>query len=107
MTLFYGVYSRDSDKCLEALQQMGVYLPSGDKTAVRRTADFFLKAFADRLDQQKEERQTKGEEYSATFKPQRTKDEAKERRKQILSSIGEDLLVASQDQPFRFPATFT
>lgn len=30
-----------------------------------------------------------------------------ERRKQILSSIGEDLLLAAADQPFRFPATFT
>jgi hypothetical protein len=34
-------------------------------------------------------------------------DEAKERRKAILSSIGEDLLLAANDQPFRFPATFT
>jgi hypothetical protein len=38
---------------------------------------------------------------------QRTKDEAKTRRKQILTSIGEDLLVAANDQPFRFPAAFT
>jgi hypothetical protein len=34
-------------------------------------------------------------------------DEAKERRKAILSNIGEDLLLAANDQPFRFPATFT
>jgi hypothetical protein len=39
--------------------------------------------------------------------PSSTQDEAKERRRQILSSIGEDLLLASSDQPFRFPATFT
>jgi predicted unusual protein kinase regulating ubiquinone biosynthesis (AarF/ABC1/UbiB family) len=26
---------------------------------------------------------------------------------QILANIGEDLLIAAADQPFRFPATFT
>jgi predicted unusual protein kinase regulating ubiquinone biosynthesis (AarF/ABC1/UbiB family) len=36
-----------------------------------------------------------------------SQDEAKERRKAILSNIGEDLLLAANDQPFRFPATFT
>ncbi len=42
-----------------------------------------------------------------TFLLYAAQDEAKERRKQILSSIGEDLLLAANDQPFRFPATFT
>ena len=45
LELFYGVYNKDADRCLEALQAMGVYLPSGDRTAVRRTAEFFLKGF--------------------------------------------------------------
>lgn len=44
---------------------------------------------------------------TCTFLPYAAQDEAKERRKQILSSIGEDLLLAANDQPFRFPATFT
>jgi hypothetical protein len=176
-------------------------VPTGDRLAVRRTAQFFLTAFTERLEQQKKERQekvgggrrlvshlrvcctisirirshtcaqhshthhthghitrhfhpppqTKGAAYSADYKPQRSKDEAKERRKAIVSSIGEvcvcvgwaglgwfspaqaapshslaptnrptnqhhstetktnpqDLLVAANDQPFRFPATFT
>ncbi|PNW73731.1 hypothetical protein CHLRE_13g570350v5 [Chlamydomonas reinhardtii] len=107
LELFYGVYNRDPDRCLEALTAMGVYVPSGDKTAVRRTAEFFLKGFQDRLATQRAEREVKGDDYSKSFKPQRSKDEAKERRKQILSSIGEDLLLAANDQPFRFPATFT
>merc|ERR1712216_737722 len=47
------------------------------------------------------------EEYEAEFKQQRTKEEKKARRKQILSNIGEDLLVVSKDQPFRFPAELT
>lgn len=107
LDLFYGVYNRDPDRCLDALTTMGVYVNTGDRTAVRRTAEFFLKGFQDRLEQQKKEREARGEDYSKTFKPQRSKDEAKERRKQILSSIGEDLLLAANDQPFRFPATFT
>jgi predicted unusual protein kinase regulating ubiquinone biosynthesis (AarF/ABC1/UbiB family) len=45
MDLFYGVYNKDPDRCLEALISMGVLVPTGDKTAVRRTADFFLAAF--------------------------------------------------------------
>lgn len=108
LDLFYGVYNKDADKCLEALITMGVLVPTtGDRTAIRRTAEFFLKTFQDRLDEQKRERETKGAEYNKDYKPQRSKDEAKQRRKQILSSIGEDLLVAANDQPFRFPATFT
>lgn len=107
---------------------MGVYVPTGDATAVRRTADYFLKTFQvrarglcagcsrprhayvhlqerfeagavalcaqhsrtllmlskplsntqDRLDIQKTERTKKGDAYSASFKPQRTKDEVRE-----------------------------
>ena len=41
--LFYGVYQKDSNKCLDALETMGV-LVGGDRTAVKRTADFFLEA---------------------------------------------------------------
>lgn len=107
MQLFYGVYNKDPDSCLDALITMGVLVPGKDRLAVRRTAEFFLSSFQERLDQQKKERDAKGAEYSKDFKPQRSKDEAKERRKQILANIGEDLLVAAADQPFRFPATFT
>ncbi|MEW5313718.1 MAG: hypothetical protein WDW38_005259 [Sanguina aurantia] len=108
LDLFYGVYNKDPEKCLEALTTMGVYIPSGDKTAVRRTAEFFLAAFQDRLVQQRAERDAMaGTEYGATYKPQRSKDESKTRRKQIQTTIGEDLLLAANDQPFRFPATFT
>ncbi|KAJ6916840.1 hypothetical protein NC652_019302 [Populus alba x Populus x berolinensis] len=39
---FYGIYERDPDKVLEAMIQMGVLVPTGDMTAVRRTALFFL-----------------------------------------------------------------
>lgn len=87
---------------------MGVLVPTGELTAVRRTAQFFLDSFDVRLAQQKAEREALGDEqYSSDYKPQRTKDESKQRRKAILSSIGEDLLSVSKDQPFRFPAAFT
>lgn len=43
----------------------------------------------ERLTQQQAERAAKGQEYNANYKPQRSKDEAKERRKAILSNIGE------------------
>lgn len=100
--MFYGVYNRDPERCLEAMVKMGVYVPTGDKTAIRRTADFFLKAFSERLDVQNKEREEKGGDYNKSFKPQRSKDEAKERRKAILANIGEDLLLAANDQPFRW-----
>lgn len=107
LELFYGVYEKDADRCLDALIAMGVLVPGGDRTAVRRTAEFFLKSFQERLDAQRAERQTKGETYGESFKPQLSKEEKQQKRKQILSAIGEDLLVASADKPFRFPATFT
>lgn len=107
LELFYGVYQRNVDGCLDALVKMGVLVPGGDRTAVRRTGEFFLRSFEDRLTAQKEEKKKLDEAYSGTFKPQLTKEEKKAKRKQILSAIGEDLLVASADKPFRFPATFT
>mmetsp|Transcript_28522 Transcript_28522/g.80465 ORF Transcript_28522/g.80465 Transcript_28522/m.80465 type:complete len:788 (-) Transcript_28522:52-2415(-) len=105
--LFYGIYGRNVERALQALITMGVLIPGGDPTSLKRTAGFFINAFGDRLNEQKEERMKLGSAYETTFKEQRTKEESKERRKQILSNIGEDLLLAGQDQPFRFPAAFT
>jgi hypothetical protein len=36
-------------RCLDALVTMGVLVPTGDKLAVRRTAQFFLNSFQVRL----------------------------------------------------------
>lgn len=105
--LFYSIYQRNADEALVALKLMGVFVPSGDNVAVKRTAQFFINGFYERLETQEEERDEKGEEYSSEYKAKRTKDEKVERRKAILSNIGEDLLMVSKDQPFRFPATFT
>jgi predicted unusual protein kinase regulating ubiquinone biosynthesis (AarF/ABC1/UbiB family) len=106
LELFYGVYEKDPDRCLDALVSMGVLVPGGDRVAVRRTAQFFLDQFQERLDAQRAEAAS-NPAYRDGFKGQATKDEKKAKRKQILSTIGEDLLLASADKPFRFPATFT
>eukprot|EP00884_Botryococcus_braunii_P005721 jgi/Botrbrau1/1514/Bobra.0107s0002.1 len=106
LELFYGVYQKDPDRCLDALVAMGVLVPGGDRTAIRRTAEFFLTSFQERLQQQREEAKS-NPTYRDSFKPQSSKEDRQAKRKQILANIGEDLLVASADKPFRFPATFT
>ena len=107
LDLFYAVFEKNSDSAVKALGKMGVLVEGGDMTAVKRTADFFLGSFDNRVEEQQKQRTENKEEYEAEFKQKRTKEEKKARRKQILSNIGEDLLVVSKDQPFRFPAELT
>ncbi|KAE8663675.1 BES1/BZR1-like protein 2-like [Hibiscus syriacus] len=102
---FYGVYEKDPDKVLHAMIQMGVLVPTGDMTAVRRTAQFFLNSFEERLAAQRREREMAATELG--FKKPLTKEEKMEKKKERLAAIGEDLLAIAADQPFRFPATFT
>ncbi|CAN0912065.1 Protein ACTIVITY OF BC1 COMPLEX KINASE 8, chloroplastic [Linum grandiflorum] len=105
LEVFYGVYEKDSDKVLQAMVQMGVLVPTGDMTAVRRTAQFFLNSFEERLAAQRREREIANAELG--FKKPLSKEEKLEKKKQRLAAIGEDLLSIAGDQPFRFPATFT
>ncbi|KAK2990482.1 hypothetical protein RJ640_028590 [Escallonia rubra] len=102
---FYGVYEKDPNKVLQAMIQMGVLVPTGDMTAVRRTAQFFLNSFEERLVAQRKERELATAELG--FKKPLSKEEKIEKKKQRLAAIGEDLLAIAADQPFRFPATFT
>ncbi|XP_068636715.1 protein ACTIVITY OF BC1 COMPLEX KINASE 8, chloroplastic-like [Aristolochia californica] len=102
---FYGVYEKDPDRVLQAMIQMGVLVPTGDMTAVRRTAQFFLNSFEERLAVQRKEREMATAELG--FKQPLSKEERMEKKKQRLAAIGEDLLAIAADQPFRFPATFT
>ncbi|CAN1319576.1 Protein ACTIVITY OF BC1 COMPLEX KINASE 8, chloroplastic [Linum perenne] len=105
LEVFYGVYEKDSDKVLQAMVQMGVLVPTGDMTAVRRTAKFFLNSFEERLAAQRQEREIANAELG--FKQPLSKEEKLQKKKQRLAAIGEDLLSIAGDQPFRFPATFT
>ncbi|KAL5703839.1 Protein ACTIVITY OF BC1 COMPLEX KINASE 8 [Ranunculus cassubicifolius] len=102
---FYGVYEKDPDKVLQSMVQMGVLVPTGDMTAVRRTAQFFLNSFEERLVAQRKERELAKQELG--FKKPLSKEEKMEKKKQRLAAIGEDLLSIAANQPFRFPATFT
>ncbi|KAF3784114.1 Uncharacterized protein EJ110_NYTH15564 [Nymphaea thermarum] len=102
---FYGIYEKDPDKVLQAMIQMGVLVPTGDMTAVRRTANFFLNNFEERLAAQRKEREMATTELG--FKKPLSKEERIQKKKQRLAAIGEDLLSIAADQPFRFPATFT
>ncbi|TYG75693.1 hypothetical protein ES288_D03G052800v1 [Gossypium darwinii] len=102
---FYGIYEKDPDKVLQAMIQMGVLVPTGDMTAVRRTAQFFLNSFEERLAAQRRERERATTELG--FKKPLTKEEKIAKKKERLAAIGEDLLAIAADQPFRFPATFT
>lgn len=105
LEVFYGVYEKDPNKVLQAMVQMGVLVPTGDMTAVRRTALFFLNSFEERLVAQRKERELATAELG--FKKPLSKEEKVEKKKQRLAAIGEDLLAIAADQPFRFPATFT
>uniref|UniRef100_A0A7N0U1L3 Uncharacterized protein n=1 Tax=Kalanchoe fedtschenkoi TaxID=63787 RepID=A0A7N0U1L3_KALFE len=106
LEVFYGVYEKDPDKVLQAMVQMGVLVPTGDMTAVRRTAQFFLNSFEERLVAQRKEREAAAA-VELGFKKPLSKEEKIEKKKQRLAAIGEDLLSIAADQPFRFPATFT
>ncbi|CAL1408974.1 unnamed protein product [Linum trigynum] len=105
LEVFYGVYEKDAEKILEAMVQMGVLVPTGDMTAVRRTAQFFLNSFQERLAAQRREREMATAELG--FKKPLSKEEKLAKKKERLAAIGEDLLSIAGDQPFRFPATFT
>ncbi|KAJ1429773.1 UbiB domain [Sesbania bispinosa] len=98
---FYGVYEKDPDKVLQSMIQMGVLVPTGDMTVVRRTTQFFLNSFEERLAAQRIEREEATAELG--FKKPLSKEEKILKKKERLAAIGN----APADQPFRFPATFT
>uniref|UniRef100_A0A1J3F5K0 ABC1 atypical kinase-like domain-containing protein n=1 Tax=Noccaea caerulescens TaxID=107243 RepID=A0A1J3F5K0_NOCCA len=79
LDLFYSVYEKDAKKVMQNLIDLEALQPTGDLSSVRRSVQFFL----DNLLSQTPDQQ------------------------QTLAAIGEDLFAISQDQPFRFPSTFT
>ncbi|KAG9448562.1 hypothetical protein H6P81_008527 [Aristolochia fimbriata] len=79
LDLFYAVYEEDAKKVMKSLIDLEALQPTGDLSSVKRSIQFFL----DNLLSQTPDQQ------------------------QTLAAIGEDLFAIAQDQPFRFPSTFT
>ncbi|KAK9924331.1 hypothetical protein M0R45_032708 [Rubus argutus] len=79
LELFYSIYEKDAKKVIKCLIDLGALQPTGDLSSVRRSVQFFLNNLLSQTPDQQ-----------ATF-----------------SAIGEDLFAIAQDQPFRFPSTFT
>ncbi|XP_044493433.1 protein ACTIVITY OF BC1 COMPLEX KINASE 7, chloroplastic isoform X2 [Mangifera indica] len=79
LELFYAVYEKDAKKVIQSLIDLEALQPTGDMSSVRRSVQFFLD---NSLSQTPDQQQT-------------------------LAVIGEDLFAIAQDQPFRFPSTFT
>lgn len=79
LELFYAIYEKDAKKVMQSLIDLGALQPTGDLSSVRRSVKFFL----DNLLSQTPDQQ------------------------QTFAAIGEDLFAIAQDQPFRFPSTFT
>ncbi|XP_068642180.1 protein ACTIVITY OF BC1 COMPLEX KINASE 7, chloroplastic [Aristolochia californica] len=79
LDLFYSVYEEDAKKVMQSLIDLEALQPTGDLSSVKRSIQFFL----DNLLSQTPDQQ------------------------QTLAAIGEDLFAIAQDQPFRFPSTFT
>ncbi|KAJ4730239.1 Protein kinase [Melia azedarach] len=79
LELFYAIYEKDAKGVIRSLVNLEALQPTGDISSVRRSVQFFL----DNLLSQTPDQQ------------------------QTLAAIGEDLFAIAQDQPFRFPSTFT
>eukprot|EP00897_Mesotaenium_endlicherianum_P006791 jgi/Mesen1/613/ME000108S10769 len=95
---FYGVYEKDPDKVLDAMVQMGVLVPTGDRTAVRRTAQFFLSSFEERLAAQKKEKEE--ERQRVLKKLPLTKEQAATKKKKRLAAIVLDGIGKGLDPAF-------
>jgi predicted unusual protein kinase regulating ubiquinone biosynthesis (AarF/ABC1/UbiB family) len=78
METLYGVASKDGQRIIDSLINLGALVPTGDMGPVRRSIQFMLDNFMDKP-------------FEA----------------QSVTKITDDLYEIAYDQPFRFPATFT
>jgi len=94
--LVFGVFDGSSREVCDALEKMGVLRPNIDRISIEKIARFFLSAFR-----------------TATVMPpppgssKTGKQLAQEQVGSRLTTIGSDLLTLMDDEPFKFPATFT
>ena len=78
MDTLFGIAQKNGDMVVNSLIKLGVLVPTGDSTSVRRSIQYMLDHFMD-----------------------------KPFEEQSVDAISEDLYELAFDQPFRFPATFT
>ncbi|OCR02373.1 hypothetical protein BCD67_20300 [Oscillatoriales cyanobacterium USR001] len=78
METLYGIASKDGQRIIDSLINLGALVPTGDMGPVRRSIQFMLDNFMDKP-------------FEA----------------QSVTKITDDLYEIAYDQPFRFPATFT
>jgi predicted unusual protein kinase regulating ubiquinone biosynthesis (AarF/ABC1/UbiB family) len=78
METLYGIASKDGQRIMDSLINLGALVPTGDMSPVRRSIQYMLDNFMD-----------------------------KPFENQSVSAITDDLYDIAYNQPFRFPATFT
>jgi predicted unusual protein kinase regulating ubiquinone biosynthesis (AarF/ABC1/UbiB family) len=78
METLFGIASKDGDRVVESLVNLGAISPSEDMGPVRRSVQYMLDHFMD-----------------------------KPFENQSVAAISDDLYEIAYNQPFRFPATFT
>jgi predicted unusual protein kinase regulating ubiquinone biosynthesis (AarF/ABC1/UbiB family) len=78
METLFGVASKDGDRVLQSMVNLGVIAPTDDMGPVRRSVQYMLDNFMDGDIENKS-----------------------------VAAISDDLYEIAYDQPFRFPATFT
>ncbi|MGK7921142.1 MAG: ABC1 kinase family protein [Trichodesmium sp.] len=78
METLYGIASKDAERVVISLIDLGALTPTGDMGPVRRSIQYMLDNFMDKP-------------FEA----------------QSITAISDDLYEVAYDQPFRFPATFT
>jgi len=78
METLFGIASKDGDRVVKSLIDLGALAPVGDMGPVRRSIQYMLDNFMD-----------------------------KPFENQSVAAISDDLYDLAYDQPFRFPATFT
>lgn len=78
METLYGVASKDGERVMNSLINLGALVPTGDMGPVRRSIQYMLDNFMD-----------------------------KSFESQSINEITDDLYDIAYNQPFRFPATFT
>ncbi|KAI8552198.1 hypothetical protein RHMOL_Rhmol06G0247300 [Rhododendron molle] len=95
LDLFYAIYEKDAKKVMVSLIDLEALQPTGDLSSVRRSVQFFLDNLLSQSPDQQQTLAAIGEvcKYSQPVK---------------LQGISlQDLFAIAQDQPFRFPSTFT